>query len=116
MRHRVGQICCDQVDSKHATTKWEPLMPIRIGLITSLIFLNALGLPSLAQETESPSQPSESVHLSSVQLKFDSGWPSIGRPEARVILLEFTDYECPYCKKFHDATLPALKQKYVSTG
>ena len=42
--------------------------------------------------------------------------PSLGQETAPVVLVEFTDFECPYCKKFHDATFPELKRKYIDTG
>jgi protein-disulfide isomerase len=42
--------------------------------------------------------------------------PSLGRETAPVVLVEFTDFECPYCKKFHDTTFPELKRKYIDTG
>lgn len=42
--------------------------------------------------------------------------PSTGKADAPVVLIEFTDYQCPYCKKAHDDVLAALKQKYVDAG
>ena len=44
------------------------------------------------------------------------GNPSLGQDTAPVILVEFTDFECPFCKKFHDTTFPELKRKYIDTG
>ena len=42
--------------------------------------------------------------------------PSLGQEAAPVILVEFTDFECPFCKKFHDSTFPEIKSKYIDTG
>lgn len=42
--------------------------------------------------------------------------PSLGEADAPVTLVEFTDYQCPYCKRFHDNTFPKLKEKYIDTG
>lgn len=44
------------------------------------------------------------------------GDPSIGSPRAPVTIVEFSDFECPYCKRFHDETLPLLKKSYVDKG
>ena len=41
---------------------------------------------------------------------------SLGVPNAPVTVFEFTDYQCPFCKKFHDETFPALKAQYIDTG
>jgi protein-disulfide isomerase len=41
---------------------------------------------------------------------------SYGNPEAPLILIEFTDYECPYCKRFYDTTFAEIKKKYIDTG
>ena len=40
----------------------------------------------------------------------------IGNPAATVTLIEFTDYQCPFCRRFHERTWPELKRKYVDTG
>ena len=31
-------------------------------------------------------------------------------------LVEFTDYQCPYCKRFYDGTFAELKKNYIDTG
>jgi protein-disulfide isomerase len=35
---------------------------------------------------------------------------------ARVAVIEYSDFECPFCGKFARETLPALEAKYVRTG
>ncbi|MEY3894491.1 MAG: hypothetical protein RLZZ214_10, partial [Verrucomicrobiota bacterium] len=42
--------------------------------------------------------------------------PSLGAADAPVVLVEFTDYECSFCKRAHDDVLAALKKKFVETG
>ena len=41
---------------------------------------------------------------------------SMGSEDAPVTLVEFTDFQCPYCKRFHDIVLPELKEKYIESG
>ncbi len=45
-----------------------------------------------------------------------SGMPAIGDPDAPVTMVEFTDMQCPYCKRYNDTTFPALKKKYIDSG
>ena len=42
--------------------------------------------------------------------------PSLGSPDAPLTLIEFSDYQCPYCARHVTQTLPQLKEKYVKTG
>jgi protein-disulfide isomerase len=38
------------------------------------------------------------------------------RKKATVAIVEFSDYECPFCKKFHQDTFDKLVKEYVDTG
>ena len=44
------------------------------------------------------------------------GEPSMGRADAPLTIVEFSDFECSYCQRFHDQVLPQLKKDYVNTG
>jgi protein-disulfide isomerase len=46
----------------------------------------------------------------------DSRLQVMGAGDAPLTLIEFTDYQCPYCKRFRDRSWPELKAKYVDTG
>jgi protein-disulfide isomerase len=39
-----------------------------------------------------------------------------GATTAKVILVEFSDFQCPYCAKFSNDILPRLRERYVRTG
>jgi protein-disulfide isomerase len=40
----------------------------------------------------------------------------LGDPDAPVTIIEFSDYECPFCGKFWSETLPSIKSEYIDTG
>lgn len=39
-----------------------------------------------------------------------------GKPSAGVWILIISDFQCPYCKEFHDVTAPQLRKEFVNTG
>jgi len=39
-----------------------------------------------------------------------------GSPTANVWLVVISDFECPFCKRWHDETAPRLEREYVRTG
>ena len=42
--------------------------------------------------------------------------PILGDPNAPVTIIEFSDYECPFCARFWSQTLPLIKSEYIDTG
>lgn len=46
----------------------------------------------------------------------DGKLPSLGDATAQLAIIEFSDYQCPYCKRFIDQTFTKLKSNYIDTG
>lgn len=40
----------------------------------------------------------------------------LGDKNAPVTVIEFTDYECPFCRQFSEQTFPEIMEKYIDTG
>lgn len=51
-----------------------------------------------------------------VQLRLESDEQSLGRADAPVTIVEFTDYQCPFCRKFEAEVLPRLKREFIDRG
>ena len=41
---------------------------------------------------------------------------SMGDPNAPIQIIEFGDFQCPYCKRFHTESEPQLISNYIETG
>ncbi|MBI2068541.1 MAG: DsbA family protein [Candidatus Yanofskybacteria bacterium] len=42
--------------------------------------------------------------------------PMLGNPKAKITLVEFSDFQCPFCRSFWRDTLPLIKSEYIDTG
>ena len=42
--------------------------------------------------------------------------PIIGNPDAPITIIEFSDFQCPFCARFHVQTLPSLMEEYIEQG
>lgn len=45
-----------------------------------------------------------------------AGLPFLGKENAPLTLVMFTDYQCPFCSRFESQTLPEIKKQYIDTG
>ena len=64
--------------------------------------------PSRPQRRAEPALPATPISVDGISMK--------GRATAPVVMIEYSDFECPYCRRFARETLPALDQKYIVTG
>jgi protein-disulfide isomerase len=53
---------------------------------------------------------------SKVKMSIANGWYSLGRSDAAVTMVEFSDYQCPFCRRFQTETFEELKKNYIDTG
>ena len=50
-----------------------------------------------------------------VKISIDND-PIIGNPDAPITIIEFSDFQCPFCARFHVQTLPLLLEEYINQG
>jgi len=42
--------------------------------------------------------------------------PVIGDTDAPITIIEFSDFQCPFCARFHVQTLPTIMDEYINKG
>jgi len=78
-----------------------------------LLTLGAQFTANKLSETKTASQDRRAPTIATVSI---TGDPSMGSATAPITIVEFSDFECPYCKQFHEEALPKLKKEYIETG
>lgn len=66
------------------------------------------------KSSEKRSQPIQSTTLSWDKDAKDD--PFLGKIDAPILLVSFSDYQCGPCRKFFADTLPQIKKRYIDTG
>jgi protein-disulfide isomerase len=44
------------------------------------------------------------------------GAPVYGKANAKVTIVEFSDYQCPFCARYSNDTFPQIEREYIDTG
>jgi protein-disulfide isomerase len=78
--------------------------------------LNELGLIRrlLERQSTGAGQPQRDP-ITKAKISIEGAY-SIGSKDAPLTLVEFTDFQCPFCQRFHLSTFPELKKNYIDTG
>jgi len=77
--------------------------------ILSEIEIKTAPTPQSAQQPTQPSAP----QIFMVSLDDD---PFKGNPNAPVTVVEYSDFQCPFCSRFFQQTLPLIEENYIDTG
>lgn len=75
-------------------------------ILVGVIFLNS----QTQQQVSKPAEASTDMPADYISRNV------MGSPDAKVVVTEFSDFECPYCKTFAQSTLKQLEEEYIKTG
>ena len=84
-------------------TKYYFLIPVIIGIIAGF----------LAVTGTADNNNSNALTISKLT---DNGSPIMGDPDAPITILEWGDYQCTFCYKFHQDTLDIINDEFIKTG
>ncbi|HVF69120.1 MAG TPA: thioredoxin domain-containing protein [Xanthomonadales bacterium] len=88
-----------------------------LGMLTNkVIYLENATKAAELQAVPSPAAEAPPVEDNNPKQVSVDDDPVMGDKNAKVTLIEFSDYECPYCKRYFDATYEQVKKAYVDTG
>jgi len=76
----------------------------------SIFYTNSSAGPTKAQIRTGNEKTEEIIEVS------EDNDPFLGSKNAPVVVIEFSDYQCPFCRSFWKDSLSQLKKEYVDTG
>lgn len=64
-----------------------------------------------------PAQPPAPAPVDDkVSMAFPPGGFSVGKENAPLVLVEYTDYQCPFCQRYHNDSFAQIKANFIDTG
>jgi protein-disulfide isomerase len=103
-------------------TLWQIISGILGILLVVSIFTNGFGFGSTSDTgtaavvKEQPQQPSNN-NIPTGIVDVSAGDDTVlGKSNAKVTIIEFSDYQCSYCERFYSQTFSQIKTNYIDTG
>jgi protein-disulfide isomerase len=83
-------------------------LPIAIAALLAAAACQSKEKAAAAASADAPKQTAEGAAADQARI--------MGKATAPIWVVEVSDFQCPYCKMWHDSTYAALKREYVDAG
>ncbi|MEK7514903.1 MAG: DsbA family protein [Patescibacteria group bacterium] len=93
--------------------KRSPLDPNKLILAGAIVFAGVLVAGAVIWTSLRQSSDGASRAVATVSVDDDA---MLGNKKAPVTIIEFSDYQCPFCRAFWRDTYPRLKKDFIETG
>lgn len=102
-----------KADSKTLQLSW----PAVVAIVAIVFFaFGVVASPSILNGGATGNVVADANNGGIVKFDIPSYVPYLGSDSATVNIIEFGDYQCPFCERFFTLTAPSLMQNYVNTG
>lgn len=98
------------------TSNQDYFLPVSILIAAVLISGSVLYSSGAPKAGALPGQDLGPEVVSGEGLKLNEGDVILGDPNAPVTIIEYSDFQCPFCGRFYSQTEPLIKENYVQTG
>jgi len=89
------------------------VIPVAIGIVATVFLSTYFGNSTIFDTKNTDTTEKYDFSISEIEKR---GSPYIGDKTAPITIVEFGDYQCTFCFKFHRDSLDTIKTEYIDSG
>lgn len=93
----------------------ELAVTVATGVAAVLLIWRLVDTPSTAPRARSGAPEVEDISRSNLSLSIGNA-PTLGAGGASVVMIEFSDFECPFCAKYSNETFDEIDGEFIRAG